>query len=343
MTQIKLLTVVLNYKTPEMSIDAAEAALREMEGIDGKLLIVDNDSQDGSFDKMKENAEARGWLADGRVAVVASGRNGGFGAGNNFGILAGCQSDEQPEYCYILNSDAMPDPGGVRALVDYLDTNPTCGFACSYIHGPDGEPHVTAFRFPSIWSELERSARLGLLSKLLKGSIVAMGIPEKTGPLDWSAGASMMMRRKTLEEIGLFDERFFLYFEETDLCRRAKLAGWSTDYVLESSVTHIGSVSTGMKKWSRTPRYWFDSRLYYFTKNHGAAYAALATIAHVAGGLLWRARRLVQPSLDRRDPPYFLRDLVGHAVSSMVAGVAKPKRGHAQQSLAALRPSTETE
>jgi N-acetylglucosaminyl-diphospho-decaprenol L-rhamnosyltransferase len=116
--------------------------------------------------------------------------------------------------------------------------------------------------------------------------------------------------------VGLFDETFFLYFEETDLCRRAAEAGWPTHFVRESRVEHIGSVSTGMKTWKRVPGYWFDSRWYYFRKSGGTARAVAATLAHLAGGLILRARRLVRPSIPP-GPPHFLRDLVGHAIRNL--------------------------
>jgi N-acetylglucosaminyl-diphospho-decaprenol L-rhamnosyltransferase len=95
--------------------------------------------------------------------------------------------------------------------------------------------------------------------------------------------------------------------------------GLATAYVRASEVAHIGSVSTGMKSWSRMPGYWFDSRMHYFVKNHGRAYAAAATAAHLAGGLIWRARRLIQ----RRppaDPPHFLRDMALHALRGALPG-----------------------
>ena len=226
--------------------------------------------------------------------MVAAGRNGGYGAGNNVGIRAGLSGGGRPDYVYILNSDAFPDAGAIRRLVDDLEGHPDVGFAGSYIHGPDGEPHATAFRFPTLWSEFEGAARVGPISRLLARHIVALPIPEVRRPVDWLAGASVMMRRTMLDAIGLFDEGFFLYFDETDLCRRGRTAGWPTVYVRESEVTHIGSVSTGMKAWTRTPTYWFDSRLRYFVKHHGVAYAAAATAALVAGGLIWRARMVLQ-------------------------------------------------
>ena len=96
--------------------------------------------------------------------------NGGFGAGNNAGIRAGLADGARPDYVYILNSDAFPDPGAIRALLDHLQTHPDTGLAGSYIHGPDGAPHLTTFRFPSIASEFEGAARLGPVSRWLRAA-----------------------------------------------------------------------------------------------------------------------------------------------------------------------------
>jgi GT2 family glycosyltransferase len=293
-----------------MTLKAAEAALRAMEPVQGAITIVDNDSEDGSFEALTAAVQQRGWT---RVRVIQSGRNGGFGAGNNVGIRAGLPDGTKPDFVYLLNSDAFPAPDAIRALRDHLLANPATGFAGSYIHGPDGAAHRTAFRFPSIASEFEGAVRFGPVSRIFRRKIVAMDLPAQTTRVDWLAGASIMMRQDVLDQIGLFDETFFLYFEETELCHRAARAGWPTDYVVESRVEHIGSVSTGMKTWARVPQFWLDSRAYYFTKVHGRGYAALATLAHVTGGLIWRARLLVQRR-DRGDPPHFLRDLIAHAL-----------------------------
>lgn len=301
--------IILNWRTPELTLKAAQSAIRAMEGIDGAITIVDNDSQDGSFEKLQ--TAAANWP---RVRVLQSGRNGGYGAGNNFAIRAGLPGGERADYVYILNSDAFPAPDAIRTLLDYLQANPRAGIAGSHIHGPEGEPHTTAFRFPSIASEFEGAAQTGFISRLLKNHIVAPPLPAQTMPVDWLAGASVMMRQEVLEQIGLFDEAFFLYFEETDLCRRARLAGWQTVYVVESRVSHIGSVSTGMKQWDRTPRYWFDSRRHYFEKNHGKAVAWVATLAHWAGLGLFGLRILFQGKKPHT-PPHFFRDFVTYSVS----------------------------
>ena len=307
-----VLTVLLNWRTPEMTLKAAEAAERAMAGIAGGIVIVDNDSGDGSYERMAEATSGRE-----RIRVVQSGWNGGFGAGNNVGIKLGLDGGKRPDFVYILNSDAFPAPDAIRLLLDYLQAHPKVGIAGSYIHGPDGEPHTTCFRFPSVASEFEGAARTGPISRLLAKRAVAIGVPEATGPVDWLAGASMMLREEVVRSVGIFDETFFLYFEETDLCRRAAEAGWPTHFVRESRVEHIGSVSTGMKTWNRVPGYWFDSRWHYFRKSGGTSRAVMATLAHLAGGLILRARRLVQPKIPG-GPPHFLRDLAGHGLRSLL-------------------------
>ncbi len=310
----RLLVISLNFRTAEMTLRSVRAALTAMQGLDAELLVVDNDSRDGSYETITQEIGALA-AAGAPVRAVQSGRNGGFGAGNNVGIRTGLSDGTRPDYIYILNSDAFPAPDAVSRLLQHLETHPEAGFAGSYIHGEAGGPHMTAFRFPSLWSELEGAARFGPVSRLLRRHVVPLGVPEATQKVDWLAGASMMMRQDVLDEIGLFDETFFLYFEETDLCLRAARAGYQTHYVRDSEVAHIGSVSTGMKTWARVPKFWLDSRWHYFTKNHGRLYAALATGMHALGGLLWRTRRVLQRK-DRADPPRFLRDLIYHDLTA---------------------------
>jgi hypothetical protein len=281
-------------------------------------VIVDNDSQDGSFEALSQAVVDRGWnTGPTAMRVIQSGHNGGFGAGNNVGIRTGLPGGERPDYIYVLNSDAFPAPGAITALLRQLESHPETGFAGSHIHGPDGAPHHTAFRFPSVAGEFEQAARLGPISRALRHAIVAPPLPVRTGRVDWLAGASLMMRQSVLDQIGLFDEAFFLYFEETELCLRAARAGWPTDYVVESRVAHIGSVSTGMKTWARVPRFWLDSRMYYYTKTRGPGYAAAATLAHLGGGVIWRARAFLTRR-DVIDPPYFLADMARHALTQLV-------------------------
>ncbi|MFV2051355.1 glycosyltransferase family 2 protein [Aliiroseovarius sp. YM-037] len=317
MTRPTVLTIILNYKTAPMTCRAAEAAVKAMNGIAGEIVIVDNDSGDGSFDEMTAFVADNGWTKDNRVRVLQSGRNGGFGAGNNVGIRAGLSNGQSPDYVYVQNSDAFPAPDAIHLLLDRLEATPAAGFAGSYIHGEEGDAHLTTFRFPSIASEFESAIRFGPVTRLLGKRAVPVPTPAESCEVDWLAGASLMMRQSVLNNIGVFDETFFLYFEETDLCRRAQMAGHKTLFVRESEVAHIGSVSTGMKSWRRVPGYWFDSRLHYFTKNHGALYAAGATLAYFAGGALHRLRCFITRR-ETGDPPGFLWTMVSHDLSALI-------------------------
>ena len=225
---------------------------------------------------------------------------------------------------YLLNSDAFIDPGALKTLVGFMEDHPKAGFAGSQLRGEDGAPHTTHFRFPSIAGELEQAAKLGVISRLFPGAVIPMPPSDVPVRADWTAGASLLIRSTALEEVGLFDERFFLYYEETDLCLRAHNADWQTWFVPQSTVVHVGSVSTGMKHWARTPSYWFASRRHYFRKNHGQAYAVCADLARLFGGLLWRARRVVSPR-PLGEPAYFLRDFLRHSLRA--SRTARPTHG----------------
>ncbi|MCX7559224.1 glycosyltransferase family 2 protein [Sulfitobacter sp. F26204] len=307
-----VLVVLLNYRTAEMTLRAAEAVLADMP--DGaELVIVDNASGDGSTGILTKTIAQRGWDGGGRVRLIASAVNGGFGAGNNIGFAAGMSDGSEPDYFYVLNSDAFPDEGCLPKLIHHLQITPKAGMVGSHVRGEDNVVHTTAFRFPSIAGEFEGAARTGPISRLLKGSIVAAALPQTAKPVDWVAGASVLIRAAMLREIGQFDETFFLYYEETDLCKRAALAGWECWYLPDARVIHIGSVSTGMKEWRRIPDYWFASRRHYFIKNHGRPYAAAAWLARLAGGAI-HILRCKFSGQNSQDAPGFYRDLLRYGL-----------------------------
>jgi N-acetylglucosaminyl-diphospho-decaprenol L-rhamnosyltransferase len=306
---MKLLCIIVNYKTARMTLKAAEALLSEIASIEGaRVAIVDNDSQDGSYDRLRDAVAQRGWRR--QVDVLQTGHNGGFGYGNNFAIRRNLASRDKADYFYLLNSDAFPQQDSIQCLLSFMENHQYVGIAGSHIRGPDGVPHHTAFRFPSLIGELESGLSLGLVSELLTDWSIALPIPKRTQQVDWIAGASMLIRRSVFEKVGLFDEEFFLYFEETDLCRRAVMAGFPIYYLPNSVVIHIGSASTGMKDETRPmPRYWFESRRHYFRKHHGWQYLQGVNVAWTAGHLMWQARRHLQRKHNPH-PPWFLRDFI---------------------------------
>ncbi|MCA9711214.1 MAG: glycosyltransferase, partial [Myxococcales bacterium] len=172
----------------------------------------------------------------------------------------------------------------------------------------------SAFRFPSVLSEIEGALRFGPVSRLLRKHSVWADSPTQTAEVDWVSGASVFFRREVFEGVGLFDENFFLYFEEVDLCRRAREAGWSVWYVHEAIVDHEEGAATGIKSTrKRVPQFWLDSRRYYFLKAKGRSGLLLANAGWVASHSLWRLRRAVQ-RLPDDDPPRRLEDFVRHSL-----------------------------
>jgi N-acetylglucosaminyl-diphospho-decaprenol L-rhamnosyltransferase len=308
-------TIIVNYRSAELAARAVNAVLRATSGFTrAPIFIIDNHSDDGGMDLL-ELARTRYQWPD-RVLIRDSGKNGGYGFGNNVGFRLGMMSDPPPDYFYILNPDAFPDEDAVEELVRFAETHRDVGLMGSAARGPDGAPHCTAFRFPSVASELESACRLGLVSRALSDSVVPLGDELEESIVHWVGGMSVLIRREVIELVGMFDEKYFLYFEETDLCRRAQQAGFKVAYVPRSRVIHIGSAVTGLKDMSKpTPQFWYDSRRRYFEKHHGRRYLFAADVARLAGELLFRSRLAVFP-VDRPHKPRFVRDFVRHTMSA---------------------------
>jgi N-acetylglucosaminyl-diphospho-decaprenol L-rhamnosyltransferase len=317
---VKTAAVVVNYRTPALTARIVDALLRELEPRDAKVFLVDNASDDGSL----AHFAAQGWGE--RVQVIASPRNGGYGYAINLAVQHALAPPGPPEYIYVLNSDAYPDPGTLAQLVRTLEADPRVGIVGSRIHGPDGVTQVSALRFPTVLGELEQTARTRLLTRLLRRHVIAMDEPQASCEVDWVSGTSFLVRRQVFAEVGGFDEGFFLYFEETDFCHQARKLGWQVRYVAGAPVTHLGSVSTGVANLARRmPRYWFESRRRYLRKHHGPAYAAACDGAWLLGQLLWRGK---QRLLFRRAPdhPHLLSDFFTASVRGLIDPSAISRR-----------------
>lgn len=321
---MRVLTVIVNFRTAEMTLEAVAALVREMEAVPGAAaVVVDNDSGDGSFERLLAGVDAMG--ASDRVRVVQSGHNGGFGYGLNHAVRVALASDDPPDAIYLLNSDAFLDPGSLPEMLDFQAKHPEAAILGNFIHGPEGEPHCTSFRFPTVWGELIGNLRPGRLLWFLRGYEIAIPWPENPRRVDWVAGASMLIRRDVFERIGLFDEGYFLYYEETDFCRRAADAGFQTWYAPAGSVTHIGGASTGFKSTAK-PRatYWFESRRRYFLLHHGSAYLQATNLVWVISFVLWQLRRRIQRIPDQ-DPPRLLRDFLRRSFKTRLDDPPRPE------------------
>jgi hypothetical protein len=307
---MKLLVVLINYRTAEMTLRALEFVLPELDRIagGGRVAVVDNDSGDGSAERIAQVLSEKGWTD--RVELIQTSHNGGFSYGVNAGARPALASQDPPDYVYLLNSDAFVDPGALACLVEFLDTHPQAGIAGSQIYGTDGALHETAFQFHSLAGEFESAIGIGLVTSLLRRWRVSGTVPTKTTRIDWLAGASMLIRADVFRQIGLFDDGFFLYFEETDFCLRAARAGWTTWYVPESRVEHIGGASTGWKDATKPrPPFWFQGRRHYFAKNHGALYLFVTNVVYLIGMSIGRIKAFLTGRPYPR-PPHFYRDFV---------------------------------
>ena len=312
----KILVAIVNYRTPDLTIECLRSLVAELPSLPRmRVTVVDNDSGDDSVSKIQNAIATEGW--GDWVNFIASQHNGGFSSGNNLAIRPVLESSDPADYFLLLNPDTEIRQGAIKALVDFMVQHPEAGIAGSSYELADGTPWQIVLRFPTILSELNDGLRLGIVTKLLRKWVTAQPAPDETCEVDWLPGSSMLIRREVLETVGLMDEEYFLYYEETDYCLQTKRAGWSCWYVPDSLVMHIGGQSTGVdlvdEVPKRLPKYCFDSRRRYFTKNHGVIYAAIADLAWIAGFSLWKVRQFVQRK-PNQDSPYHLQDFIRNSV-----------------------------
>jgi hypothetical protein len=310
--------VIVNYRVAGLTIDCLESLSLELAAHPGmRVIVVDNASGDGSAEAIAKALSQRGWSA--WVEFIPSPVNGGFAAGNNIALRRLLHEDgcAKPDLILLLNPDTAVRPGAIAALADFLEIQPAAGLAASRLEDPDGTPQASHFRFPSLLIEFDRHLRAGPVTKLLNRWVAAPPIVDEPMRVDWAAGAALMIRRRVFDDVGLLDERYFMYCEETDFCLQAARRGWECWYVPSSRIIHLVGRSSGVTARGivpkRRPRYWFDSRRRYNIKNHGLLYAMLADLLAIGGFTVWRLKRALTRAPDA-DPPHFLLDMVRNSV-----------------------------
>ena len=309
-----LRVVIVNYRTGDLTIDCLRSMVDEVqslrsEGTPVDVVVTDNASPDDSAARIGAAIEEAGWDW---AQLCPLPENGGFAYGNNEAIRPALQSGSPPDYVLLLNPDTLVRPGAFRELLTFMEAHPDVGIAGSRLEFRDGTPQPSAFRFPTLLSELDNGAKLGLLTRLLSRRVVAPPPPDGACRTDWVSGACLMVRRAVFSAIGLLDEGYFMYYEETDFCRHAAEVGWPCWYVPSSRVVHLIGQSSGVtdvKK--RRPAYWFESRSRYFRKHHGRVAKGFIDAAWAAAYASYRVRRFIQRKPDT-DPPHLLRDFLRH-------------------------------
>jgi N-acetylglucosaminyl-diphospho-decaprenol L-rhamnosyltransferase len=311
---MKLLVVVLCYHIPELTINCLRSLSKEIERIpNSKVGVCENGTGGDAPELLKQAVEENGWGSWCELTVVYPNR--GFCEGNNLIIRPALESNDPPEYVLLLNADTIVQDHAIEALVQFMDGHPQVGIAGSQLLSPDGAIQASPFRFHGILTELDRGLRLGIVSRLLSRWGIVPPTPASASPAEWVSGASMILRRSMLEQIGLLDEGLYTYFDDVDICLRALRAGWETWYVPESKIVHLEGASTGVVRRviKRRPAYWFQARRRFFLKSYGKLYTALADAAFLLGFALWRLRRRLQSKPDS-DPPQMLADAFRQSV-----------------------------
>jgi GT2 family glycosyltransferase len=274
-TAPEVTAIVVNFNAGDELRAALASVANELTGRAWEGVVVDNASQDGSAAIAQEFAPA--------VALVANAANIGFGRAVNQALARA-----RAPFVLIMNPDCRLQPGAVAALEDELRRRPRCALVGPLILDPDGSVQGSARGDPDMLTGFfGRSAALRRLLPWL--AVARRNVVDATvtagGPsvvVDWLSGACVLARREALAEVGGFDERYFLYWEDADLCRRLRARGHHVRYVPSATAVHRVGHS------SRTAR---ASSVRAF---HDSAYLYYAT--HVAPGAL-NPKRLVARAL----------------------------------------------
>ncbi len=223
--------VVVNYESGPALARCVERLRLEAPA---ELVVVDNGSRDGSLDELRRRVPD--------VSVVDPGRNLGYGAAANRGAAA-----TNAPTLLVCNPDLEVGPGSIGVLAEALATRPGCGLVGPLIRDAGGRRYPSARRFPAL-TDAAGHALLGLFApdNRFTRSYHQAHLAETSAveEVDWLSGACLLLKRSAFEEVGGFDESYFMYAEEVDLCWRLARAGWTSAYVPAAEVTHLQGVST---------------------------------------------------------------------------------------------------
>jgi N-acetylglucosaminyl-diphospho-decaprenol L-rhamnosyltransferase len=271
-----------------------------------RVVVVDNASCDGSADMVR--------VAFPAVELIALGENAGFAAGTNVGLRhLGSGGGEPrigetpptpnsqlptPDYVLLLNPDTVVHLGAIETLVGFLKAHPRVGAVGPRLLNLDGTVQPAAFRFPTLTMTLLDLFPPGeVLPGRLYNSWWHGRYPQEQGAvepfaIDHPLGACILTRSAVLAQVGLLDERFFMYSEEVDWCYRVRASGWAIWQEPRAGVTHLGGAATSQFR-SRMQIALYDSRLRFFRKHYSArfvrAHMAIVRIGMLRAAMLaWR-------------------------------------------------------
>lgn len=296
-----LAIAMLNYRTSDLTIDCIASLADQIDLACDRLVVVDNGSKDGSVERIEKAMEERGWAEWARVLALPT--NVGFSAGVNAGI-----GELKADYYLVINNDTIVCPGALASLLTALEEHPEVGLVTPRFEDLDGSAQVGCFRNRSPINEFLRAACTGPITKLLHKYDVPMLVSDEPTRPDWLGFPCVLIRRELIDDIGLLEKGYFLYFDDIDYCRRAWRAGWEVMNWPEARVVHLGGASNPLGSLAaarrRKPYYYYASRAWYFAKFYGRTGLILANVLWMAGRMISAARELVgnkQPHVSKRE------------------------------------------
>ena len=253
--------IIVNWNTRDLLIDCLNSIHIDLDvspTLQTEIFVIDNSSSDDSVSVFKTQFP---W-----VILIENHQNVGFAKANNQGINL-----SSGKFILLLNSDAYLQPNTLNFMIDAFQKNNDIGAIGGKIFNPDGTFQASYASFPTIASEV---INLIGLAKYVIGPYAPSPSPiksEKAFPVDWVSGAAIMFRRNVIDDIGLLDEGYFLYSEETDLCWRMWKHGWQVWYLPDIHITHLGGASSKKSPVVNYSRLYL-SKLRFFSKNYGNYY-----------------------------------------------------------------------
>jgi GT2 family glycosyltransferase len=282
----RVAVIIVNFNTGADAIACAAAAAADLGVVPHETIVVDNASQDGSVERLRAAPGLR---------VVANDTNRGFGAAIN-------QATKMTDAAllWVLNPDCRVTAGTFAALARTLDAHPDCAIAAPRLLNADGSVQASARGEPDAWTGL--FGRHALLTKLFpRAGAARRNLPAAdlassgldSAPVDWVMGAAMLIRREPFDRVGGFDEGYFLYWEDADLCRRLRDTGFTTRYVPGAVVEHPGGASAKTASRLATRAFHDSAYRYYATHVVRSPWHPLRLFARIALALRarWRERR----------------------------------------------------
>lgn len=284
---IALSIVIANWNAGDLLLRCVESLQDGGRTFSAELIVVDNASSDGSASLLRRREGVR---------LIANAENVGFARACNQGLRT-----SRGRYALLLNPDTRVVPGALEALVAFMDAHPEAGAAGPALLNPDGSLQPSGGEFPSL-------RQLLAIHPIVAGLLPAPEHPlrrrdfSEVAEVDEVSGACMIVRRAAIDEVGLLDENFFLYFEDLDWCLRLKRAGWRVYHLPEARVIHHWRSRNDPNPYARVHH--LRSQLYYVRKHFGRGPFLLLTALSlgVYGCLLAKAvvGCLLDPAPPRR-------------------------------------------